>query len=350
MENKVFKFPSIEALRNVIQQVTHRARYRGEDENGQPIYDENAPLPTLDFRGTVKLHGSNGGVVWQWDRLAFEYVVQIQSREKILTPTSDNAGFAAFMYTKNLDAILGKIMKVNNTIGYTPQVVRLYGEWCGGNIQKGVAINGLDKMFMIFAVKVDNIWLDDEKLSQIKSPEQGIYNILDYPMYNITIDFNNPKDAAEIMGQMVEGVEKECPVGKAFGNSGIGEGIVWTCTTPGYTESRFWFKTKGDEHKSSGTKEKVPVDIERMNSISELVDTFLTESRLNQGISYLNEMNFILDRKSTGHYVKWVTEDIVKEELDTIMGNGFDVKEITKTASDKARKWFFERLDEGVGL
>lgn len=350
VQNKVFKFPSIEALRHVIQQVTHRARYRGDDENGQPIYDEDAPLPTLDFRGTVKLHGSNGGVIWQWNPLAFEYEVHVQSRRQILTPTSDNAGFAAFMYTKNLDGLLAKIMKANNTIGYTPQVVRLFGEWCGGNIQKGVALNGLDKMFVVFAVKVDDAWLDDEKLAQIKSPEDNIYNILDYPMYHISIDFNNPKAAAEKMGEMVEAVEKECPVGKAFGNSGVGEGIVWTCTNKGFEGSKFWFKTKGDEHKSSGTKEKVPVDIERVNSINALVDTFLTESRLNQGFDFLKEMNHELSRKSTGHYVKWVSDDIVKEELDTIMGNGFEVKEITKTASNKARKWFFDKLDEGLGL
>ena len=57
MEKKVFKFPSIEAFRNVIQNVRHRAMYMGEDEHGDPIYDKDKKLPVLDFRGTVKLHG-----------------------------------------------------------------------------------------------------------------------------------------------------------------------------------------------------------------------------------------------------------------------------------------------------
>jgi len=351
MENKVFKFPSVEALRHVIQNVSHRARYTGVDENGDPIYDEERELPTLDFRGTVKLHGSNGGIVWQWNPLAFEYVMQVQSKNRILTPTSDNGGFAAFIYTKKMDTLLAKIMKVHgDDLGYTPQVVRLYGEWCGGNIQKGVALNQLDKMFVVFAIKIDDAWLSDDKLAEIKWPEEGIYNILDYPTYNVTIDFNKPKEAAEKMGKMVEEVEKECPVGKAFDVSGVGEGIVWACTTKGWEGSKYWFKTKGDEHKSSGSKEKVPVDIERVNSINTLVDTFLTESRLEQGLDHLKEMQHEMSRKSTGHYLKWVSDDVVKEELDTIIGNGFDVKEITKAVSNKARKWFFNKLDEGLGL
>lgn len=352
MTNKVFKFPSIEAFRHVIQNVSHRARYAGKDENGDIIYDETAELPTLEFRGSVKLHGTNAGIVWQWNPLAFEYEMQTQSRTNIITPTSDNAGFAAFAYTMNHNGLLAQIMRVyGDDLGYTPAVVRLYGEWCGGNIQKGVALNGLDKMFVIFAIKIDDVWLTDEQLSEIKSPEEKIYNILDYPTYTAVIDFNKPKEAAEAMTKMVEGVEAECPVGKAFGiENGVGEGIVWICTTEGWSGSKYWFKTKGDKHQSSGTKEKVPVDIERVNSMKELVNNFLTESRLNQGLDYLKENKLELSRKSTGPFLKWIYEDIIKEELDTIMGNGFEPKEISSTISDTARKWFFAKLDEGYGL
>ena len=49
------------------------------------------------------------------------------------------------------------------------------------------------------------------------------------------------------------------------------------------------FKAKGEAHQSSKTKNKVPVDIERVNDINKLVDSFLTESRLNQGIDFLIE-------------------------------------------------------------
>jgi hypothetical protein len=355
MEQTMHKFPSIEQFRNVIQQVTHRARYRGEDEDGQPIY-EDCELPTLKFKGTIKLHGSNAGIVYTYDHLNVNYAVHAQSRSRILTPTSDNAGFAAFLHTRSTTKLLSKLMMAvsresgEDGLGYTPETVKVFGEWCGGNIQKGVAINGLDKMFVIFGIKIDNMWVSDEVLSQVKNEEENIYNILDYPTYEVDIDFNNPKVAAEIMSKMTEDVEKECPVGKAFGNEGIGEGIVWRCVEEGFKRSRYWFKTKGDKHKSSGTKEKVPVDVERVNSMNELVNVLVTESRLKQGFDYLKEHGKPFDRSSTGPYLKWLYDDVIKEELDTIMENGFEPKEISGAISNKGRKYFFEEIDNGIGL
>jgi hypothetical protein len=349
MEKKMHKFPSIEQFRNVIQNVQHQARYDGDDKDGNPIYVDRE-LPTLNYRGSVKLHGSNGGIVFTWNPLTFNYDFHAQSRKNIITPEKDNAGFAAFVHTRNLEDILSKIMKAAGHLGYTPEVVRVYGEWCGGNIQKGVAINGLEKMFVIFAIRIDNMWFTDEQLNQIKNEEENIYNILDYPTYEISIDFNNPQEAAKKMSDLVEEVEKECPVGKAFGNSGVGEGIVFVCTDERWLGSKYWFKAKGEKHQSSKTKEKVPVDIERVNSINELVDSFLTESRLYQGLEQLRMDNLDLSRKNVGTFLKWIYNDIVKEELDTIMGNGFEPKELSGTISNKARNWFFEMENKGVGL
>lgn len=57
MRTKVYSFPEIEQFRNVIQAVKYRAQIIGKDENGVAIFDETLPLPTLKFKGTVKLHG-----------------------------------------------------------------------------------------------------------------------------------------------------------------------------------------------------------------------------------------------------------------------------------------------------
>jgi len=350
MEKKMYKFPSIEQFRHLIQEVQHRARYRGDDENGDPIYDEEAKLPTLRFRGTVKLHGTNAAIVYTWDDLTFGYGFQAQSRRNIITPQSDNNGFAAFAYTSNTELVLSTIMRAVGNLGYTPQVVRVYGEWCGGNIQKGMAISGLDKMFVIFAIKIDDTWLTDEQLAKVKIPDANIYNILDYKTFEIEIDFNDPKTYANSLAKITDEVEAKCPVGETFDKEGFGEGIVWHCITEGWEGSRYWFKVVGEKHKSSKTKEKVPVDPEKVKSMNEMVDNFVTEARLSQGIDYLKEQGQELSRKSTGTYLKWIYEDIVKEELDTIVGNGFEPKEISATISKKARDWFFTKLDEGLGL
>jgi hypothetical protein len=214
--SKVYKFPSIEQFRHAIKNVTYRARYAGEDDNGEPIFND-IPLPTLTYRATVKLHGTNAGIVYVFNELTHEYEVQAQSRENIITPLKDNAGFATFTHSVNTEGLLAQVMKQVGNIGYTPEVVRIYGEWCGGNIQKGVALNGLDKMFVIFAIKIDDEWLSHEVLKGIKSEGEKIYNILDYPVYDFDIDFNNPKEAADRIAEVVDRVEEECPVAKAFG-------------------------------------------------------------------------------------------------------------------------------------
>jgi len=345
------KFPSIEQFRTVIRQVNHKARYRGDDEDGNAIFDETEGiLPTLSFRGSVKLHGTNAAIVYTWNPLTFDYEFHAQSRKNVITPVKDNAGFAAFAHTTKTEELLANIMKAVGNLGYTPELVRVYGEWCGGNIQKGVAINGLDKMFVIFAIKIDKTWLTDEQLGTVKNEEEKIYNILDYPTYRVEIDFNQPHESVNKMVELTEMIEKECPVGKAFGNVGIGEGLVWVCTEEGWTQSRYWFKTKGEKHQSSKTKTLVPVDTEKINNINALVDTFVTESRLNQGLEQLRMENLELSRKNLGTFLKWVYNDIVKEELDTIMDNGFEPKDLSGVISKKARTWFFDMENKVVGL
>ena len=42
----------------------------------------------------------------------------------------------------------------------------------------------------------------------------------------IAIDFNNPEKAQNELIKIMEEVEAECPIGKAFGVSGTGEGVV----------------------------------------------------------------------------------------------------------------------------
>ena len=154
------KFPKIGQFKNVVSEVKHRTSFRGLDEAGQPIYDSVARNPILKFRGSVKLHGTNAGVIYTWNPTTFEYDVHIQSRNNVITPVKDNAGFATFMHRIDTDKLLANIMKYNQ-MDYTPTQIRVFGEWCGGNIQTGVAITGLEKMFVIFAIKIALLnWLD----------------------------------------------------------------------------------------------------------------------------------------------------------------------------------------------
>src|SRR5277367_970059 len=64
MEPKMIKFPSIEQSRHVLPSIIRDAQFTHVDaENKTPCYDTSAQLPVLEFRGTVKLHGSNAAMV-----------------------------------------------------------------------------------------------------------------------------------------------------------------------------------------------------------------------------------------------------------------------------------------------
>ena len=368
MEKKVRKYPEIGQYRNAIQAITNTVRYSGKDENGDPIYN-NDPLPTIRYRFTAKGHGTNGGLLWTYN--GEEYEFHIQSREREITPMSDNMGFAtyihrigeAYLYDKLVLPILLRATDLDynrqRTIdgGYniiSHPDVQIYGEWSGKGIQNKVGIAEMDRFFMIFGIKVNGIWVTDEILRYTKLESKRIFNVCDLPYKEIYIDFNNPKQYTEMFDKWVKEIEEECPIAKTFGGleKTIGEGWVGKPADPRWHHGRFFFKIKGTRHVGTGKdkKKKIKVDVEKVNSMQALVDTIVTNERLEQGITKLTEKGVEILTKSTGIYLKWLYDDVVKEELDTIISNGFEVKDISKMISNKGRKWYFNYLDKLSGL
>tara|TARA_R110000868_G_scaffold320909_6_gene581937 strand:- start:526 stop:1497 length:972 start_codon:yes stop_codon:yes gene_type:complete len=320
------KFTDIAQFRNVIRELRIRHDYKGKDANGEPIYQHTEPYPTVKFKGTVKLHGTNAGIVLY----APNNVIEFQSRESILSLDSDNAGFMREVSAKKLNFLFDGI-EFNDYLA-------VYGEWCGGNIQKGVAINGLPKMFVIFACKVDGQWIDFRR----SDPSQGIYNINDFQTYEILVDFNVPELSQNKIIELTIAVEEECPVGKFFGVSGIGEGIVFTANHDG---EHYMFKSKGEKHSVTKVKTIAAVDVEQLESMNAFVDYSVTENRLNQGLEYMRRNKLEITQKNTGEFLRWVVGDIAKEETDVMEGNKLDQKKINPLISTKARQWYFNNLE-----
>lgn len=157
MTQRMIKWPSIEQFRSVIRNVQHKTRYKGKDENGEAIFDPFAKLPMLDFVGTVKLHGTNASVASSLNSINAESL-WCQSRENIITPEKDNAGFAMFVESMKDDFadLLLTASLVNHTCADCYDDIVVYGEWCGKGIQSGVGISEIPKMFVIFGIaKVD---------------------------------------------------------------------------------------------------------------------------------------------------------------------------------------------------
>lgn len=350
-------FPHIEQFRNVIRHVKTHATYVGKDDNGDPIYDASKPLPILKFRGTVKLHGSNAAVVVDCS----DFSVHYQSRSRILSLTSDNAGFMLAMskHEEVFCKIANRVLYGEGITNGEAYSVAIFGEWCGGSIQKGVALNKLEKMFVIFAIKIVikdtekffTKWIDVTDYS-IRYPEANIYSIRDFDTYEIDIDFSRPELAQNKMIEMTEEVESECPVGKAFGVSGIGEGIVFTCVSPGWKgDSGTWFKSKGEKHANSKVKTLNPIDVEAVANLHQFVDNAVTENRLEQGIDNLvREQQKPLEMASMGDFLRWLYNDVMREEQDTIVQNQIDPKKIGSAIANKARPWFVQKCNESVSL
>jgi len=71
------KYNSIEQFRNVIRKVKENHDYQGKDESGNAIYSHTSDYPTIKFRGTVKIHGTNAAVV----KYKSDERIEFQSRE-----------------------------------------------------------------------------------------------------------------------------------------------------------------------------------------------------------------------------------------------------------------------------
>lgn len=320
MFQEFIKFPSIEQYRHIVKLVRSRCDYQGK------------PYPAVTFVGEVKLHGTNAAVRINNGQ------VTAQSRERDLTLLSDNAGFAAFV-ERNKQVFLDN----------SPDPCVIFGEWCGGNIQKGVALNQLPKMFVPFAHVLEDGKFELSRMYRYVTENGNLVLMEEHHPRYITIDFSRPEDSTDTLTRHTLEVEAECPFGKALGVFGIGEGIVWHALMTeeleqlGFTQRDLIFKTKGDKHGNPGTKNKVKVAVsaERVEDMNELIAKILPDWRLNQGLEHVSAK----DRSATGEYLKWISQDIIKEESDTILASGFEVKVVMSEVSKSARQFFFKTVD-----
>lgn len=309
------KYSSIEQFRNTVHYVSK--------------YFTTPPIIT--FKGTVKLHGTNACII-----VSKEGVVQFQSRNNIITPgkDTDNAGFAGYM-----DPFKAEL---KNAFHNPDEDVYVYGEWCGENIQKDVGIAQLTKRFIVFDEKYE------EKCIHLKS---AIYNIHGFKTWNIEIDFTNPEACVEELTRITTEVENQCPVAKAFGVEGIGEGVVWTPydikTDIGYLRffkpNEMMFKVKGEKHSTSKVKTLIPLTAEQIAQnlkITEFIEYVVTPNRVSQAIAEFKAES----SKDTGKVIKWVMQDIFKEEADVMEAAGLSSKDVGKAAPKAIKTLYFNSL------
>lgn len=321
------KWPSIEQLRTVAKHVRRNHDYSNHT-NGTTL-----EYPTLLFRGTPKLHGTNAGI----RRENGQFVAQ--SRKHSITVDKDNAGFAQFVRNCVQSDETAMHELFDSVCSDRDIPITIYGEWIGKGIQNIVAVSELERQFVIFGSYNHELDLYVDNRASLHIHDLNIYNILELEPHIVAIDFNDPTEAVTIIENLTLEIENKCPWGAKFGVDGVGEGLVWQCLD-NLSATSLWFKTKGEKHAGAGSKTKqrkvASISVEKMNTISEVVEYVVTPARLNQGLENIDE----IDIKQMGEYLRWIAGDIMKEELDTIEENGLTWKDVAKFAQSKARRFF----------
>lgn len=322
-----------------------------ESIENKTAYDISVRDTNCFFVNDVLVHNSNACFAFN-----DEDGLWVQSRENIITPQSDNAG-CAFYVESHKEAFMGIINKVKErySIDTSVYTICIYFEWAGKGIQKGVAISNIEKSAFIIGIKIAklndatfvNYWVDSSGFSDITN---RIYNITDFKMYEIDVDFNTPQLSQNKIIEMTLEVEDECPVGKSFGFSGIGEGIVFSYIS---NSQLYIMKSKGEKHSAKSKVNTLkPVDDAKINKTIEVVNKICPAWRLEQMLEKQFDLinGGVIDIKKLGDYIKLVINDIIKEETDVLSEAGLEPKDISKYVSEIARKYFFTRKDQELGL
>ena len=311
--------------------------------------EKNKIRGAVKYRGSVKLHGANAAVACS----ATELVAQ--SRSRVITPSDDNYGFAAFVAeAANAEAIRQIETSVRQGHGVSPEAtVVLYGEWVGPGLQKGVAINQLaHRQWVLFAIKVvlgeESRYLDALPMFGHSNASAGIHSISDGPLFEIEVDFGlgaSKQAALEEADRITRDVDARCPWAARFGVEGPGEGVVWVPVGDHWGNPDLFFKTKGEKHKNTRVRgDKPQLAPEVLEGIEAFVAFAVTDNRLQQGLEAVAEMGHALDMRSMIHFLKWIGQDVKREcdaELET---NQLEWKDVSKVVTQRARDFFCKEI------
>jgi hypothetical protein len=331
-------YHKIKQFKDIVRNVTHTANFKGVDDEGNPIYEESEK-PTIPFIGTIKLHGTNASVYY-----TPESGIIAGKRTSGLDPKqlSAHMGFNQFVQIIKKDYFHTLLNNLWKTYCLPNEQIILYGEWAGKGIQKSVAVSELNKAFYIFDCKIYNPASDTSRwvdISKLQIDEEHVHNIHNFTTFNLDIDFNNPKDCINQLSKITDEVEKECPVSKQLGISGTGEGVVWT----GYWNGeKYVFKVKGQKHSVTKVKKLASADPELLKSISSFVEYACTKNRMDQAILETDASS----KKDTPKVLKWIANDIISEESDTLIANNLEWKQVAGEVATKMRIYFFDKLNQ----
>ena len=392
------QYPSIDGYDKFRKDATYdleRKRYRRCMDDGCTD-DDSSSSPQMRLRGRVKLHGTNGCVVQTLN----DERRSVFSRNRRLTVDDDNMGFAAFV-ARRVDAFDEIFSRLSSALFGEADEIAVVGEYCGGNIQKHVALAKFPKMFVVFAVRVDGKWRDD-LVGLCYSRDETVLEVSSFGEYDVLIDLDDDRVGKAYIDSETLAVDSTCPFAKelawrrirAFVSGlrdeaeamrllygivdekprkferllellahkeidettrseidelvcGPGEGIVWVRADQP-SNPRYWCKTKGPTHRFGPTKADFESEkSDSAESTKSAIDSFVAKHvpcRLEQGIEFLVEHNMEISMKSVKTFIWFVFDDLLKEssyEIDDLFDSTkIDRKILQMHVNKHAVEWF----------
>lgn len=300
------------------------------------------------YKAKVKLHGSCAGVAVEADG-----TVTAMSRSTVITPTSDNAGFARWVEERK-----ESFAKFAPASG----VAIIFGEWCGPGIQKGVAVNQLkERALAVFALRIQDTEGNDVEfiaeptaLTEIAKIVPGAYVL---PWHNTgenyvvdwSLDAERLQPVLERINSQVLEVEACDPwMMSQFGVKGVGEGLVFYPVSKEHLSyksfSDLCFKAKGEKHQVVAHTKPVQADPTVAANLAAFAELVVTTSRLEQGCRAVNGGELKFEPKNIGAFLAWMNGDLLKEVQDELDASGLDQKAALKACSDRARSWYLAEM------
>jgi hypothetical protein len=196
------------------------------------------------------------------------------------------------------------------------------------------------------SASINGNWVPDVGYGHIKKEAVGIYNISRGGLFRTTLEAQPQKNKKDLMNDMTLKVENECPFGKSFGISGIGEGIVWKIDGDLGGNAKFWIKTKGPKHQGTHTEDlkKTGLSEDVVRRATQFADAAVTEQRLNQAWDYLVEMDVKRNRAAVAKFVEWLKKDVELEEKNEIVEMGIEVIALRKAIGLVGKAWYVQKL------
>jgi hypothetical protein len=305
------------------------------------LANDGLALPTVQYRGKIKLHGKNMAVQRHGEGTF------AQSRGDMLTlPSGDLNGFARWTDT-------------NNTFWdrVAPDIT-VFGEWCGPGVQKKMAISKHGtKVFAIFALQIGYgedaaIVYDPEEIAKHVPADHPEVFIL--PWFGGVLELNYADKAgfaAQVakLTEAIHAIEKEDPwVKEVFGISGMGEGIVFYpmgehASSNSERLGRTMFKAKGVKHSKTNEKDVIIIAPEVLESVDGFVEYMVTDNRLEQAVEEGCGGEYHM--RHTKAFIDWLTADVEKESVVELKAAGLEWDMLViKAVQARGRTWLRERV------